>query len=140
MPTTEQHFGDFEGNITTVVNTTNETWCDNDVLEWYEITLVIYMVLTTLLAVSGNGIIILVERNNKCKTSTDWLVCFMAANDLIYAIVNIPVHISLQLETWTFSGSDTLCKGHTFVERVTMYSSALLLCIVALDRYWKTCR
>ena len=139
MLSTEQYFTHLVENISTV-NTTNEYVYDSAVLEWCRTALVIYMTLVAILAVSGNGIIILVERNNKCKTSTDWLVSFMSANDLIYAILNIPIHISLQLGSWTFSGSDALCKGHKFVERVTMYSSALLLCIVALDRYWKTCR
>ena len=136
----EKHFGHFAGNTTTDFNSTNEIRIDSTVIDWCRIVLIIYMVLVAILAVSGNGIIILVGRKNRCKTSTDWLVCFMAANDLTFAIINIPVHISLQLGSWKFLGSDTLCKVHVFVERMTMYSSTLLLCIVALDRYWKTCR
>lgn len=127
-------------NLTVSCNLTCKVVENIMVPNWSRILLIIYMLITGVLAASGNGIIILVERKNKCKTSTDWLVSCMAANDLAFAIINIPIHVVLQLGSWKSLGSDGLCKVHAFVEKWTVYSSTLLLCTVALDRYWKTCR
>lgn len=127
-------------NATFMGNSTSELFVDVTLPDWSRILFIIFLLITGILAVSGNGIILLVERKNKCKTSTDWLVSCMAANDLAFATVNIPVHVVLQLGNWKPLGSDGLCKVHVFVQRMTMYSSTLLLCIIALDRYWKTCR
>ena len=103
---------------------------------WCPVVLISLMVVVAILAIFGNGIIILVERKNRCKTSTDWLVCFMAANDLTYSIVNVPIKITKQFG----NTANFLCKTDVFFEKWTMYSSTLLLATVALDRYWKTCR
>ena len=107
---------------------------------WPEVVLIFYMITTAILAIGGNGIIILVEIRNLCKTSTDWLVTSMAANDILFALVNIPVHVMFHSGSWANIGSDAGCAIHTFVEKVTVFSSTLLLCAVAVDRYLKTCR
>ena len=36
--------------------------------------------------------------------------------------------------------SDITCKVHYFLEAVTMLSSTLMLTIVAIDRFFKTCK
>ena len=114
------------------------TLCENytPLPAWCYWVLISLMVVVAILAIFGNGIIILVERKNRCKTSTDWLVCFMAANDLTYSIVNVPIKITKQFGIT----ANFLCKTDVFFEKWTMYSSTLLLATVALDRYWKTCR
>ena len=117
-------------------NTTHEHDNHSALPDWCRILLITYMVIAAILAIFGNGVIILVERKNRCKTSTDWLVCFMAANDLTYVVINVPINVSLQFR----STEALLCNIHMFVEKWTVYSSTLLLCTVALDRYWKTCR
>ena len=122
------------------VDSTNIHSDDTVIPEWCQILLIIYMLATAVLAICGNGIIILVERKNRCKTSTDWLVACMAANDFVFALVSIPIHTLVHLGTWESLGSDGACKVHVYVEKVTTYSSTLLLCVVALDRYLKTCR
>ena len=106
----------------------------------YEIALIIYLLVTAILAICGNSIILLVEANNRCKTSTDWLIMFMAANDMLCALLNIPFYIIYHLGFWSVLGSDASCKLHYYIEQTTMFSSTLLLCIVAVDRYFKTCR
>ena len=130
-----------------VANSSNVTDCDSLKLEneavipsWSEIGLIIFMILTAVLAISGNSIIILVEMKNLCKTSTDWLVMYMAANDILFAIVNIPIYVIFHSGYWVNIGTDTGCMIHIFVEKVTVFSSTILLCTVAADRYIKTCR
>ena len=127
------------GNVTSHTDHINKTLgCENytPLPDWCPVVLTTLIVIAALLATFGNGIIILVERKNRCKMSTDWLVCFMAANDLTYSIINVPIKVLRQFGTTeTF-----LCKIDFFIEKWTMYSSTLLLATVALDRYWKTCR
>ena len=126
------------GNYTDQVN--DSTICEKYILlhvpAWCHVLLISLMVRAATLAVFGNGVIIVVERKNRCKTSTDWLVCFMAANDLTFSLVSVPIKISKQYgNTGSF-----LCKTDVFFEKWTMYSSTLLLTTVALDIFWKTCR
>ena len=123
-------------NNTAHANDTTVSENDVPLPAWCPVVLISLMVLAAVLAIFGNGIIILVERKNKCKTSTDWLVCFMAANDLTYSFVNVPIKIFQQIG----NTSNFLCKVDIFFEKWTMYSSTLLLAIIALDRYLKTCR
>ena len=119
-------------------NANNTTVSENDIPlpAWCPVVLILLMVSAAVLAILGNGIIILVERKNKCKTSTDWLVCFMAANDLTYSFVNVPIKTFQQIGNMEIF----LCKVDIFFEKWTMYSSTLLLATIALDRYVKTCR
>ena len=105
----------------------------------YEIVLVVFLFISAILAIFGNGIILLVEIRNRCKTSSDWLILFMAANDISCALINIPFYIVYHLGYWRVIGSDVTCKLHYYVEQTTMFSSVLLLCIIAIDRYLKTC-
>ena len=106
----------------------------------YEIALATCLIIAAILAIFGNGIILLVESRNKCKTSCDWLILFIAANDIFCALINIPFYIVFHLGYWWAIGSDFTCKLHYYVEETTMFSSVLLLCIISIDRYFKTCR
>ena len=117
-----------------------DTGVTNFVPKWSEIVLVIYMLMTAILAISGNCIILLVEINNHFKTSTDWLVCFMAANDILIASFCIPMYIINHMGYWAEIVSGVICKLHFYIEYVTTFASAMLLGTVAIDRYFKTCR
>ena len=50
-------------------------------------------IIVMILAVTGNGVILIVEQFNKQKTSTDWLVTFMSGYDIVLAGCNIPIYI-----------------------------------------------
>ena len=126
------------------VNISNITAVDESktslVPRWCEIILIHFLFITAILAVSGNCIILMVEVKNRYKTSTDWLVSFMAVNDVLFAMYNIPIYITYHLGYWKTIASNTTCKIHYFIEEVTMFSSAILLGTVAIDRYFKTCK
>ena len=108
--------------------------------KWCEVVMTVYLFITGFLAITGNFLILTVEVKNKLKTSTDWLISFMGANDILFAMYNIPVYIIFHLGSWKSLASDVSCKLHYFVELTTMFSSAVLLGTVAVDRYFKTCR
>ena len=107
---------------------------------WSEMLLTVFLIMTAILGVSGNSLIVLVESKNLFKTSTDWLVAYMATTDIIFALINIPIYVLFHVGCWEYVGSDAGCMIHLFIEKSTMLSSSLSLCTVAADRYLKTCR
>ena len=128
-------------NLSVLDSNISDSDCDVDLVpRWAEIGLTVYMMTTALLSIFGNGLIVIVEVKNLCKTSTDWLVFCMAANDILFALVNIPIYVMFYMGSWLYTGSDAGCSIHVFIEKSTIFSSTLLLCTVAVDRYCKTCR
>ena len=127
-------FGNFDANITEDLEETLiiPAWC--------EMIIIVYLYLTAILAICGNCIILLVETNNRYKTSTDWLVSFMASTDILFVIFPLPMYIVIQMGLFADIASDAICKLFRFVEYMTTFSSAMLLGTVAIDRYFKTCR
>ena len=107
---------------------------------WCELILCTFLLISAILAFGGNSLILLVETQNKFKTSTDWLVFFMSANDNLFAVFNIPIFTIYHLGYWHVIANDITCKLHYFLKAVTMLSSTLLLTTVAIDRFFKTCK
>ena len=77
---------------------------------WSTVVFIVAMVIIMVLAVLGNSVILVMELFNKQKTSTDWLVTFMSANDLVLAC-NVPIYILL------YSGK---CKTHLCLTSCTL--------------------
>lgn len=135
---------DFNGSVYNISNGSYQTELENGKIivipRSCQIILVVYLSITCVLAIFGNCLILMVEIKNRFKTSTDWLVCFMAVNDILLATFCIPMYVIMHMGYWAEIASDVLCKFHFYINEVTMFSSALLLGTVAIDRYFKTCR
>ena len=131
---------DLENSTVINNNLTLESGETVTVPRWCELILCTFLLISAILALGGNSLILTVEIKNNFKTSTDWLVFFISANDFLFAVFNIPIYVIYHLGYWTMIASDITCKVHYFLEAVTMLSSTLMLTIVAIDRFFKTCK
>ena len=109
--------------------------------EWSIVTLIIYIITAMVIGLSGNSLVLIVLRKVKQKTSTDWFVIFIAACDLISLSVSGTLYILFLVpDIWTAISSEFVCKFHYYVIHCVFLESLLLITLMGIDRYIKTCR
>ena len=95
-----------------------------------------------LLSLFGNVVVIhVVQKNQRMRTITNYLIINMALADLLTTVFNM-----LPTLYWIFSGLDawavggwlgqTLCKLLNFAQSVSVTVSVLSLCAIAFDRFF----
>lgn len=99
-----------------------------------------FLALICLIGIPGNSLILIIQRQNREKSSTDILIAGMAFYELICSSCNAMVRIGMNTKVWTHIGSDTVCGVHLFMIYTTTFASAYTLAAIAIDRYFKTCR
>lgn len=99
-----------------------------------------YLTVIVLIGVPGNILILLVQRQNREKSSTDILIAAIAVFELVCSGCNAPLKILMNTRLWIFIMSDSICRFHIFIVYTTTFASTYLLAAVAIDRYVKTCR
>lgn len=108
---------------------------------WVNIFEIIYLSMIGLIGTPGNLLIILVQRANPERTSTDYLVVAMACHEMFCSSVNNAVKILMHTgRFWATVASDNLCRVHFFLMYTSTQSSSFLLASIAIDRCIKTCR
>lgn len=128
----------------TSLNASEIVKVDNDffeVPEWAKSLVIIFMSIVTVFGVLGNGIIIIVQLKNRDKSSTDVLISTMAVfellcsgfNGILILLMNFPA-------VWREIASGVLCSIHSYTLYVSSISSTLLLTVIALDRFYRTCK
>lgn len=105
---------------------------------WCRTVLSIYMCIVFSTGLPGNIIVLLVQAKIQRKTTTDWLVAFLAVCDIISLIVCIPVYMIITQLWWSTIGSTAGCRFHNFIIHLTFIASTLLITCIGLDRFWKT--
>ncbi|KAH8871506.1 g- coupled receptor-like protein [Schistosoma japonicum] len=69
--------------------------------------------------------------------NSDLLIILLAVNDLIICLIDIPITIFLTV--WETRTYDFICRLHVILKSFTLTVSALILVIIALDRWLLVC-
>ena len=101
------------------------------------------IVLTTVLSVLfvtgcvGNTIVITVFCRSLVKHTSTHLITALAVTDLIIATAAIP---GVLIKNWSYPFHlDAVCKAWEFIRMTTIPMSALILMVIAFDRYFLIC-
>ena len=100
--------------------------------------MIIFITIIFFTGLPGNVIVILVQTKIKRKTSTDWLVTFLAVLDVLSVTISIPINVILTKEWWPQIGSTFGCRFNYFVIHLTFAASTIIFAYIALDRLWRT--
>lgn len=99
-----------------------------------------YLVIISLIGIPGNTMIILIQMQNRDRSSTDYMIATMAVHELGCATFNSFTKILMNLKVWVYVASTTFCRIHMCMTYITQFASAYLLAAISLDRYFKTCK
>jgi len=97
--------------------------------------------LLLLFSVFGNVLlIVIVKRNKRMQTITNYLIVNMAVSDILITVLAIPRRITEVLlgpRRWLFHGllGSVLCKSLSFGQDLSTAVSILSLVVIAMDRY-----
>lgn len=98
--------------------------------------LCIYLVIGVL----GNSLVFYIYKFCITKNRTDrFFIPYLAVSDAASCIIGSGFAISLNLLPIRFSG-DALCKGLWFLTKWSTFVSALMLLLIAIERYKKVCK
>ncbi|XP_036357850.1 neuropeptide Y receptor type 2-like isoform X2 [Octopus sinensis] len=137
LPKTDQ---EYLLTLETDVNGTFNTTYDNGIL--YEVPTGLVVILAMLygaisiLAVLGNGLVILViVKNKRMQTVTNLFISNLAVADVITGMFAIPFQFQAALlQQWIFA--HFLCSLAPFVLTMSVSVSVLTLTVIAVDRYF----
>ncbi|XP_069101340.1 prolactin-releasing peptide receptor-like [Argopecten irradians] len=87
----------------------------------------------------GNILVIYVYNWRLKRRSANLFIGTMAIFDLMSCVIAMPVEI-LDLSNPYMFYSGPICKIFRFSESVTVYGSAIILVLIAFDRYFKICK
>lgn len=108
---------------------------------WARMTVLVYLTFVLVIGTTGNGLLIMVEIKNKTKSTTDFFILTMAVHELLCSVVTSPLNILRNTSSvWPYLASPTYCKILAFVSFNLGLSSVLLLAVISVDRYVKTCQ
>lgn len=131
---------DFFNNTTPLVHDDVHQISRNGLPKWAKIWELTYLIIIGLIGTPGNLLILLVQKRNRNKSSTDYLVVGMAFHELICSSINDAVKILMHIENvWAMIASDTLCGVHFCMVYTNLFASSYLLAAIAVDRCIKTC-
>lgn len=108
---------------------------------WAQIFELSYLSVVAAIGTPGNILILLVQKRNREKSSTDYLVTAMACHELLCSSINAAIKLFMHTgRIWQSFASDTFCRIHYFIMFANTLSSTYLLGAIAVDRYIKTCK
>lgn len=100
-----------------------------------------YLVCIAIISIPGNTLIVLLQLKNHDKISTDYLVMTMAIFEGLYTCCLTPIRLFVNFPNfWKTVASDALCRIEYSMLYVFPMSSAWFLGVIAIDRYFKTCK
>ena len=94
-----------------------------------------------LLAVVGNSLlIVIIKKNKRMETVTNYLIANVAVSDILIAVLAVPrkiTEILLGPQRWLIDGllGSVLCKSLSFFQDISTAVSILSLVVIAIDRY-----
>ena len=129
----------YDGNLSQ-----NSTYYDNyylDNYELYDVHIGIIILLAflygsiSIIAVIGNGLVILViVKNKKMQTVTNIFIANLALADVIIGLFSIPFQFQAALlQKWVVA--DFMCSMAPFVKNVSVCVSVFTLTVISIDRY-----
>ncbi|XP_033744557.1 prolactin-releasing peptide receptor-like [Pecten maximus] len=130
---------------------TNHTTGSNESFEWSLLNklndekamlyLPVIVVVAVLMVIGtiGNILVIYVYNWRLKRRSANLFIGTMAIFDLMSCVIAMPVEI-LDLSNPYMFYSGPICKIFRFAESITVYGSAIILVLIAFDRYFKICK
>ncbi|VDM24143.1 unnamed protein product [Toxocara canis] len=104
--------------------------------EWEEIVYTAIYIIISVLAVIGNGVVILaVIRKREMRTNRNVLIVNLALSNLMLALTNIPF-LWLPSIDFEFLYSRFFCKFANALPGSNIYCSTLTISVMAIDRYY----
>ena len=99
-----------------------------------------YLIVIALIGIPGNIMILLVQKRNRGRNSTDVLIAAMAMYELVCSSLNVTIKIIMNTYFWRYIASNHVCCMQAVLVYLTTFSSTYLLAAIAVDRYVKTCK
>ena len=98
------------------------------------------LLLLNILSLLGNLLTcIAVYRNTRLRTTTNIYIAALAAVDLLYASLALPMSTGVLISgRWPFG--EALCKINAFIVTYVTYISPVIIGLTALNRYVKICK
>lgn len=104
--------------------------------EWTKHGASIFVSLSFVLGIPGNILVLLVHKNIKEKTVTDWMIFYIAVCDIM-SLLNAPLYVCQFQGYWLLGFPNFLCKYHyTNLNSVTMAAYIFTAC-TAVERLAK---
>ncbi|VDM58697.1 unnamed protein product [Angiostrongylus costaricensis] len=104
--------------------------------EWEQIAYTSVYVIISILALIGNGLVILVVLwKREMRTNRNVLIVNLALSNLVLALINIPF-LWLPSIDFEFPYSRFFCKFANVLPGSNIYCSTLTICVMAIDRYY----
>lgn len=107
---------------------------------WVGYVEIFYLSLIMAIGIPGNTVIILVQKRNKDRSSTEYLIAAMAVYELVCSSLNAAVKILMNTRLWEYIASNAMCRFHVTLIYISTFTSSYLLAAIAVDRYVKTCK
>ncbi|KAL3847392.1 hypothetical protein ACJMK2_018307 [Sinanodonta woodiana] len=121
-------------NDTTAVEITDEE------LVWSYV----YLGIAMAIGIPGNALILLVVSSVQVKSDIDNYIMSIAANDLAFCCLCMPTDIILfsgYLDSFkSITVANIFCKTKTYIRCVLSTTESLIICLIALDRYYRVVR
>lgn len=97
----------------------------------------IFVCLSFVLGVPGNILVVLVHKNIKGKTTTDWMIFYIAVCDIL-SLINAPSYVSQFQGYWSiYNFPGFLCKLHYFSLNSVSMAAYIFTALTAFERYFK---
>ncbi|KAL4218160.1 hypothetical protein ACF0H5_022896 [Mactra antiquata] len=103
------------------------------------IPLIVYLVVISVTGLIGNGLVCYIYLPQENTSSTRWFIFYLAVVDLIICLTVVPLEIATLFYQYNFRNL-AWCKCSAFVNVWSLLSLALVLVIIAIDRYRKVCK
>ena len=102
---------------------------------------IVFYCVVLLLSILGNSLlIVIIKRNKRMQTITNYLIANMAVSDILITVLAVPRQITEILfgpQRWLITGKfgSFLCKSVSFFQDISTAVSILSLVVIAIDRY-----
>lgn len=111
---------------------------DTAIIKGVKISFYIFLMLSSILG--NSSLIVIVTKNRRMQTITNYLIINMAVSDILITVLAVPrqmTEILLAPQRWLVGGflGSALCKGLSFLQDISTAVSILSLLAIAIDRY-----
>lgn len=96
----------------------------------------VVLILTAVVNITSNALVLVIlARNNRLRTCTNFFICNLSLVDLLAGIILIPAAAdSLLAQEWRIN-YDEVCAFYGFLNSLYGIASSLTVAVIALDRY-----
>jgi len=112
---------------------------EHDVITTETVFIMTMLAAMCLIGTAGNSLVLYVFGRRKDRLVSTFFILTLAAIDLTTCILVIPYTIYMEyVGYWVYS--DALCKVYQFLVTSNVPLSAMIMVVIAVDRYFAICR